>query len=159
MPDCLSSHPQNPEEAISFTPRRDPFRPGLLNELARPPEKIVILRASRIGDFINGSPAFRALRGAFPGAKIDLITLPMLEGLAQRLGCFDEIIPFPGYPGLAEQFFDPARALAFFQEMQAEQFDLAIQMQGSGVYSNPFTLMLGARRTAGFVRPGDPAGR
>jgi ADP-heptose:LPS heptosyltransferase len=32
-------------------------------------------------------------------------------------------------------------------------------MQGSGVYSNPFTLMLGARHTAGFVRPGDPPGR
>jgi hypothetical protein len=43
--------------------------------------------------------------------------------------------------------------------MQAEQFDLAIQMQGSGVYSNPFTLMLGARFTAGFIRPGDPPGR
>ena len=159
MPDCSSPNPSQPEEAITFTPRRDPFRPGLLRALERSPEKIVILRASRIGDFINGSPAFRALRGAYPGAKIDLITLPMLEGLAQRLACFDEIIPFPGYPGLAEQFFEPARALAFFQVMQARQYDLAIQMQGSGVYSNPFVLMLGARWSAGFVRPGDPPGR
>jgi ADP-heptose:LPS heptosyltransferase len=43
--------------------------------------------------------------------------------------------------------------------MQAEQFDLAVQMQGSGVYSNPFTLLLGAKATAGFVRQGDSAGR
>jgi ADP-heptose:LPS heptosyltransferase len=43
--------------------------------------------------------------------------------------------------------------------MQAERFDLAVQLYGSGVYSNPFTLMLGARATAGFVRPGDPPGR
>ena len=43
--------------------------------------------------------------------------------------------------------------------MQVERFDLAVQMQGSGVYSNPFTLMLGARLTAGFVREGDAAGR
>src|ERR671926_604829 len=61
--------------------------------------------------------------------------------------------------GIAEQFFDARRATAFFRAMQAEQFDLAVQMQGSGVYSNPFMLMLGARMTAGFVRPGDPPGR
>lgn len=158
MPDCSPSNLQ-PEEIISFISRRDPFAPGLLNELSSPPEKIAILRASRIGDFINGSPAFRALRSAYPNAKIDLITLPMLEGLANRLGCFDEILPFPGYPGLAEQFFEPARVLAFFQKMQAAQYDLAIQMQGSGVYSNPFVLMLGARWSAGFIRPGDPPGR
>jgi ADP-heptose:LPS heptosyltransferase len=72
---------------------------------------------------------------------------------------FDQILPFPGYPGLAEQFFDPRRALSFFDQMQREHYDLAIQMQGSGVYANPFTLMLGAAWTAGFVRPGDPPGR
>ena len=120
---------------------------------------MIILRASRIGDFINASPAFRALREALPKAELSLITLPMLNPLAERLGYFDHLIPFPGYPGLAEQFFNPAQALAFFQQMQAEHFDLAIQMQGSGVYSNPFMLMLGAQLTAGFVRPGDPPGR
>jgi ADP-heptose:LPS heptosyltransferase len=46
----------------------------------------------------------------------------------------------------------------FFQALQAGQFDLAIQMQGSGVNSNPFMLMLGARATAGFIRTGDTAG-
>src|SRR5947209_6998866 len=32
-------------------------------------------------------------------------------------------------------------------------------MQGSGVYSNPFMLLLGAKVTVGFVREGDAAGR
>jgi ADP-heptose:LPS heptosyltransferase len=32
-------------------------------------------------------------------------------------------------------------------------------MHGTGVYSNTFTLMLGARATGGFVRPGDGPGR
>ena len=127
--------------------------------MATPPRKVVVVRASRIGDFINGSAAFRALRDALPEAQLSLITLPMLFELAERLAIFDRIIAFPGYPGLAEQFFDPRRTLGFFQEMQAERFDLAIQMQGSGVYANPFTLMLGARFTAGFVRPGDSPGR
>jgi ADP-heptose:LPS heptosyltransferase len=145
--------------AISFTPERDPFLPGLLDGLPSPPEKVVLLRASRIGDFINATPAFKAIRAALPGAKIDLITLPMLRQVAKRCPSLDEILLFPGYPGLADQFFDPARSLSFFQEMQSRQYDLAIQMQGTGVYSNPFMLMLGARWTAGFIRDNDPPGR
>jgi ADP-heptose:LPS heptosyltransferase len=76
-----------------------------------------------------------------------------------RSHSLDRFIEFPGFPGMAEQFFDARRALTFFGQMQAEHFDLAVQMNGSGVNSNPFTLLLGARVTAGYVRPGDPAGR
>lgn len=117
------------------------------------------MRASRIGDFICATPAFRALRAALPGAEISLVGLPFIRDLVERSPSIDRLIEFPGFPGMAEQFFDARRALDFFERMQAEKFDLAIQMHGSGVYSNPFTLMLGARVTAGFVRPGDPAGR
>lgn len=137
----------------------DPFTPGLLARLPELPRKVVLLRASRIGDFVCATPAFRAVRAALPAAAITLITLPMLRDLAARLACFDRIVEFPGYPGLAEQFFEARRAVGFVQQMQAERFDLAIQMQGSGVYANPFTLLLGARVTAGCVREGDPAGR
>ena len=81
--------------------------------------------------------------------------MPFIEELAVRSPHIDRFIPFPGFPGMAEQFFDPRKTLEFFQQMQAENFDLAIQMHGSGVYSNPFTLMLGAKTTAGFIRQGD----
>lgn len=137
----------------------DPFAPGLLSRLAEPPRKVALLRASRIGDFLCATPAFRALRCALPQAEITLITLPMLRELADRLPSIDRVVAFPGFPGIAEQFFDARSTLRFLQEMQCERFDLAIQMQGSGAYSNSFTLLLGAKATAGFVRPGDPAGR
>jgi ADP-heptose:LPS heptosyltransferase len=132
--------------------------PGLLSRLTRSPRKVVLLRASRIGDFLCAAPALRALRHALPDTEICMITLPMLKDLAERSPYLDRYIPFPGYPGLAEQFFEPHKAVQFFQEMQAEQFDLAIQMQGSGVNSNPFMLMLGAQATAGFIRPDDTPG-
>jgi ADP-heptose:LPS heptosyltransferase len=132
--------------------------PGLLSRLPQPPRKVVLLRASRIGDFLCAAPALRALRHALPAAEICMITLPMLQDLTERSPYLDRYIPFPGYPGLAEQFFDARRALQFFKEMQDEQFDLAIQMQGSGVNTNPFMLMLGARATAGFIRPDDTPG-
>jgi ADP-heptose:LPS heptosyltransferase len=144
--------------------RRDPFAPGLLKELRGPAgrmplRKVVVLRASRLGDFMCAIPAFRALRAALPEAELTIITLPILRDLAVRLPYFDRYAAFPGFPGIAEQFFEARRALDFFAHMQAEAFDLAVQMQGSGVNSNPFTLMLGARLTAGFVRQGDGAGR
>lgn len=117
--------------------------------------KIAVVRASRLGDFICATPALRALRAAASRAEIALITLPMLRDLALRLPYVDRYVPFPGFPGMAQQLFEPRAALEFFQRMQHERFDLAIQLQGSGVYANPFTLMLGARATAGFVRAED----
>src|SRR5437763_15261499 len=137
----------------------DPFTPGLLSRFTETPRKVVVLRASRIGDFLCPTPAFRALRTALPGAEITMITLPLLPDLVTRSPHLDRFIAFPGFPGIAEQFFDARRTVEFFQEMQAEQFDLAVQMQGSGGYSNPFMLLLGAKMTAGFVRQGDGAGR
>jgi ADP-heptose:LPS heptosyltransferase len=118
-----------------------------------------MVRASRIGDFICATPSFRALRAALPEAELVIITLPMLQDLALRLPHFDRFEPFPGFPGIAEQLFEAPKTLRFFERMQRERFDLAIQLQGSGVYSNPFTLMLGAKATAGFVREEDLPGR
>jgi len=131
---------------------------ALLARLA-PPRKIAVVRASRLGDFICATPALRALRAALPHAEIALVTLPLLRELAVRLPFVDRFIAFPGFPGIAQQLFRAHEAVEFFRRMQAERFDLAIQLQGSGVYSNPFTLLLGAVATAGFVRPEDDASR
>lgn len=138
---------------------RDPFAPGLLARLPKPPGKVVLVRASRIGDFLCATPAFRAFRAALPAAEITLIALPFVRELAERLPALDRFVPFPGFPGIAEQFFEPRSATAFFQEVQRQHVGLAVQLHGSGVYANPFTLLLGAAVTAGFVRPGDGAGR
>ena len=64
----------------------DPFSPGLLSRLTESPRKIVLLRASRIGDFLCATPSYRALRKALPDAEITMITLPMLQDLVSK-GC------------------------------------------------------------------------
>ena len=138
--------------------KHDAFAPDLLGRLPEPPRKIALLRTSRIGDFLCAVPAMCALRTRLPDAEISMITLPLLVDLARRLSVLDRVWSFPGFPGLADQFFAAPRTVRFVQTLQRERFDLAIQMQGTGVYSNTFMLLLGARATAGFVRPGDPPG-
>src|SRR5947209_18142837 len=110
----------------------DPFTSGLLARLPKLPGKVALVRASRIGDFICATPAFRAIRMALPQAEITMITLPMLRDLVIRSPHLDKFVAFPGFPGIAEQFFDARRSIHFFQDMQGKQLDLALQMQGSG---------------------------
>jgi ADP-heptose:LPS heptosyltransferase len=100
-------------------------------------------------------PALRALRAAAPRAHIALVGLPWAQAFAARFLCYiDEFIEFPGYPGFPLPERPDARAIAaFLGGMQRRRFDLAIQMHGSGVTSNPFTAMLGARATAGAWLP------
>lgn len=142
----------------NYSLKNDPLRPNLLARLPFAPRKIVLMRASRIGDFLCATPALRALRARLPEAEIHVITVPLLQEVASRLSSVDRVWPFPGFPGIAEQLFAPRQTIDFLQQIQQEQFDLAIQMQGTGVYSNPFVLLLGARATAGFIRPGDSPG-
>ncbi|RYE29846.1 MAG: LPS biosynthesis glycosyltransferase, partial [Sphingobacteriaceae bacterium] len=100
---------------------------------AHPVKKIVVFRALQLGDLLCSIPAFRALRTTYPEAKITLVGLPWAESLLTRFSdYFDAFIAFPGYPGLPEQEINPQKITAFLQEIQAQNFDLALQMQGNG---------------------------
>jgi ADP-heptose:LPS heptosyltransferase len=125
--------------------------PGYFERLDIVVKKIAIFRASRIGDFLCATPAFRAIRQKFPAAEISLIGLPLVRDLAERSPHIDRFIAFPGFPGIAEQLYESARAAKFLESMRKENFDLVIQMHGSGRYSNPIALQFHGRRTVGFV--------
>ncbi len=121
------------------------------------PGRVVIVRAlPGLGDLLCTVPALRALRAALPDAHITLVGLPTASGFVQRFDhLLDELLAFPGYPGIPERGYDPARFMAFLREAHARHFDLAVQMHGSGLTSNPFTVLLGAERNAGFYVPGN----
>ena len=125
---------------------RFPVEPGV--------NKIAVLRANALGDFILSLPALDALHAAYPGAEIVLLARHWHERfLNDRPGPVDRVVVVPAGAGIAatpDSENDPEVIERFFAAMRAERFDLAIQLHGGGSHSNPFVRRLGARVTVGM---------
>ncbi len=127
---------------------------------ARPPgyvegaRKIAVLRANGLGDLVFSLPALDALRAAYPGAEITLLGAPRHAVLFDRRpAAIDRVLTVPVSRGVRgdERTPDDVDGLeAFFARMEAERFDVAIQLHGGGRYSNPFVRRLGAGITVGM---------
>lgn len=121
---------------------------------------IAVLRANGLGDFVFGLPALMALRAAYPTAEIVYLGLAWHRAFLQdRPGPVDRVVVIPPIYGVGEHHperEDPARVAAFCQAMQAERFDLALQLQGGGDHSNALVRRLGARLTVGARSPQAP---
>lgn len=114
-------------------------------------KKIAIFRALHLGDLLAIVPAVRALRKKFPKVEVTLVGLPWAAEFVSRFNkYFDKFIEFPGFPGLPEREFNPHGFGQFLFEIQKENFDLAIQMQGSGSITNRMMDLFGAKKLAGF---------
>ncbi|MBX6773573.1 MAG: glycosyltransferase family 9 protein [Chloroflexi bacterium] len=121
--------------------------------------RIVVLRANGLGDFLFATPALRALARYFSSAEITYLCLPWLRPfIAGRYPYLHRVLTVPPYPGIRQVEGDPAVAARereeFFAASQAYGYDLAIQMHGGGVESNPFVRRLGARHTLGLAGRG-----
>lgn len=125
--------------------------------------RIVLVRALKgLGDFLCVTPALRSFRLAYPAAHIALVGIDSTRPLVTRYAhLIDELIPFPGFPGIPEEPLDVTRLPGFLSDMQARRFDLATQLHGNGSSTNLFTVLLGAQRAAGYYAQGafcpDPA--
>src|SRR5947209_16689859 len=104
--------------------------------------KSAVLRANALGDYIFALPALDALRAAYPAAEIVLLGAPWhADFLTGRPGPVDRVIALPPLP-----VTDPD----LVGGLRAERFDMAIQLHGGGLHSNPLLAALGARITAGL---------
>lgn len=122
-------------------------------------DKLAVLRANALGDYVFAVPALESLRAAYPAAEIVLLARDWhRDFLAGRPGPVDRVVAVPH--GAIGDEANPTTTIeereAFFAAMRAERFDLALQLHGGGGNSNPFVRALGARVTAGMRAPGAP---
>ncbi len=122
----------------------------------RPSRSIVILRALQLGDLLCAVPAFRAMRAAWPAARLTLVGLPWARAFVDRFAsCLDDFVEFPGWPGLPEREPDREGWPRCLAAIASRRPDLALQMQGDGSITNDLVARFGAAGVAGFVRRGD----
>lgn len=120
---------------------------------------LAVFRALQLGDMLCAIPALRALRSALPQTRIALVGLPWAAQFAARFPHYiDEFIAFPGHQPFPEQPVQHHLLAGFYTAMRARRFDMALQMHGSGEYSNNVVRALGARALAGYG-DGKSAGR
>ena len=114
-------------------------------------KRIAVFRALQLGDLLVAVPALHLLRQCFPEAQITLIGLPWAASFVQRFSCYiDRFVEFVGYPGIDEVPFDAQRTEHFLAGQRGYNYDLVLQMHGSGRASNPFVLALSASCTVGY---------
>jgi ADP-heptose:LPS heptosyltransferase len=116
-------------------------------------ERIAVLRANALGDFIFAIPAFHALRAAYPSAELVLIGAPWhARWLADRPSPINRVLVVPPGKGIrsADRDEAPRSTAEFLAAARRERFDLALQKHGGGANSNPVVAGLGARLTAGL---------
>ena len=112
---------------------------------------LAIFRALQLGDMLCAVPALRALRAALPQTRITLVGLPWAQQFAARFPRYiDEFIAFPGHEAFPEQPVKHDQLPGFYMDMRARRFDMALQLHGSGEYSNNVTRAFGARALAGY---------
>ena len=131
----------------------NPFHAGAVVPDVR---KIAVLRANALGDFVFALPAMQALRRTYPRAEIVLLGRRWhAEFLDGRPGPIDRVLVMPeGAIGDDPRATPrPDEVDAFIALLQAEQFDVAVQIHGGGKNSNPFLLRGAARLTVGLRTP------
>lgn len=108
-----------------------------------------------LGDLLCSMPAVRALRRARPDLRIAMTTWAETRPIIERMrGDVDELLPFPGYPGIPERPPQAAQWAEFVAQCRERRFGLAVQMYGDRAAANDVTCALGARLVGGFAPAG-----
>ncbi|HYD97118.1 MAG TPA: glycosyltransferase family 9 protein [Noviherbaspirillum sp.] len=119
--------------------------------------RIAVLRPNAVGDFMFTLPCLHALKAKWPDAHLVYVGKQWhADFLRGRPGPVDEVAVIPPCPGVGlppDADVDRDVLDEFMHRMRAARFDLAFQVYGGGLYSNPFIREFGARCTIGLKAP------
>lgn len=134
---------RNAEPRGTWTPAAD----GPLTR--QQPVKVLLLRLRLIGDVVFTTPAIRAMRRAYPNAKISYLVERDASPVVLNNPHLDEVIVAPRTRGLRRVVDD----IALGRRLRRRHFDVAIDMHG-GPRSAWLTWMSGATERIGYDIPG-----
>lgn len=97
-----------------------------------PPQRILIIKPSALGDIVHTLPVLNLLRQRWPEAKISWLVGRAFAGLLEGHPQLDHVIPFDRrrfgkawyHPGVGYEL------LSLVQELSDQKFDLVIDLQG-----------------------------
>jgi ADP-heptose:LPS heptosyltransferase len=81
----------------------------------RKSENILVVKTDGLASFVSAEPVFKAIRDAYPKAKISLITRPSMQRIARAAPYFDQVAALPN---LSES----ETKRAFIRQLQSQKF-------------------------------------
>ncbi len=101
-------------------------------DFTTPPQRILLIKPSAIGDVVHALPVLNLLRKRWPSARISWLVTPACAGLIDGHPQLDEVILFERKRfGHAWRNRSAARALhQFSRDLRERRFDLVIDLQG-----------------------------
>jgi heptosyltransferase-2 len=113
-------------------------------------ERILVKEVNWLGDIVMSLPALRAVRRAFPDAKLSVLIKKELASFFDGAAWIDEIIPYKLRKGFFEGLSDRK---AIVGELKARKFDLAVMLPNS-FDAAAWPALAGIPVRAGFARDG-----
>jgi len=89
-----------------------------------PDGRILVIKLSALGDFVQAFPAFQRIRAAHARARITLLTTPPFQSLGRSSPFFDAV-EIDGRPT------DPAAWLAMVMRLRRERYDRVYDLQNN----------------------------
>ena len=103
--------------------------------------KILVVNVNWLGDVIFSSPIFKALKTAYPQAKISCLTVPRVREILESIPGIDEIIVYDEQ-GVHR---NPLAKLRLIRELSQKHFDAAFLLHRS-LTRALFVFLRGSRR-------------
>lgn len=118
--------------------------------LETPPERILIVKLSALGDVVHALPTAAALREAFPAAQIDWVVEPLAAPIVEACPVLDHVFVAPKQVRWRRFLRQPAVACwSLCRVLRTRRYDLALDLQGL-TKSSVLAALSGARRRVGY---------